>query len=121
MLVLGYAYALWTAVHLPADHVSHHLSPTPVTLEGQVLRRAKVGPTEQRSTSRHERSQAETAVFVSGRVRITAYDFEPTVEAGDIVRVRHLRLRQPAVSATQGPSTMVATWHAVAFMRPEAW
>src|SRR5262245_50540189 len=43
-LVLGYAYAVWVAVNLPADHVSHHLSPTPVTLEGQVLRLAKVGP-----------------------------------------------------------------------------
>ena len=34
-------------------------------------------------------------VPISGRVRVTAYDFEPTVEAGDIVRIRHLRLRQP--------------------------
>ena len=29
-------------------------------------------------------------------VRVTAYDFEPTVEAGDVVRIRHLRLRQPS-------------------------
>ena len=98
MLVLGYAYALWTAVYLPADHVSHHLSPTPVTLEGQVLRRAKVGPN--RTTldlSARALTTVETAVVpVSGRVRVTAYDFEPTVEAGDIVRIRHLRLRQPS-------------------------
>ena len=35
-------------------------------------------------------------VPVSGRVRVTAYDFEPAVEAGDVVRIHHLRLRQPS-------------------------
>jgi predicted membrane metal-binding protein len=97
MLVLGYAYALWTAVYLPADHVSHHLSPTPVTLEGQVLRLAKVGPNRTALDLSARALTAETAgVPVSGRVRVTAYDFEPMVEAGDIVRIHHLRLRRPS-------------------------
>lgn len=97
MLVLGYAYALWTAVYLPADHVSHHLSPTPVTLEGQVLRLAKGGPNRTTLDLSAQVLTVETAVVpVSGRVRVTAYDFEPAVEAGDIVRIRHLRLRQPS-------------------------
>ena len=60
-------------------------------------------------------------VPVSGRVRLTAYDFEPAVEAGDIVRTRIIcDCGSPAVSATRGPSTMVATWHAAAFMPPQA-
>jgi competence protein ComEC len=97
MLVLGYAYALWTAVYLPADHVFHHLSPTPVTLEGQVLRRAKVGPNRTMLDLSARALTGDTAVVpISGRVRVTAYDFEPTVDAGDIVRIRHLRLRQPS-------------------------
>ena len=97
MLVLGYAYALWTAVYLPADHVSHHLSPAPVTLEGQVLRLAKVGPNRTTLDLSARALTGETAeVPVSGRVRVTAYDFEPAVEAGDVVRIRHLRLRQPS-------------------------
>src|SRR5262245_6518822 len=44
MLALGYAYTMWRAVVLPPDHISHYLSPTPVTLEGRVLRLVKVGP-----------------------------------------------------------------------------
>jgi competence protein ComEC len=32
---------------------------------------------------------------VSGRVRVTAYDFAPDVEAGDSVRLHRLRLRRP--------------------------
>ena len=97
MLVFGYAYALWSAVYLPADHVSHHLSPTPVTLEGQVLRLAKVGPNRTALDLSARALTAEAAeVPVSGRVRVTAYDFEPMVEAGDIVRMHHLRLRRPS-------------------------
>jgi competence protein ComEC len=96
MLVLGYAYALWTAVYLPADHVSHRLSPTPVTLEGEVLRRAKAGPNRTTLDLSAQVLADETGVVpISGRVRLTVYDFEPLVQTGDVVRVRHLRLRRP--------------------------
>jgi competence protein ComEC len=96
MLVLGYAYTLWSAVGLPADHVLYHLSPTPVALEGQVLRLAKVAPNRTTlDVSARTLGTATAMVSVSGRVRVTAYDFDPAVQTGDSVRLRHLRLRQP--------------------------
>jgi competence protein ComEC len=103
MLVLGYAYTLWTAVYLPADHVSRHLSPTPVTLEGEVLRRAKAGPNRTTLDLAAQVLTDETSVVsISGRVRVTAYDFEPMVQTGDIVRIHHLRLRRPSGSRNPG-------------------
>jgi len=96
-LVLGYGYTWWSAVHRPADDVSHHLGSTPVTLEGQVLRLAKTG---QAKTALDVAAQvlieATSRVPVSGRVRVTVYDFEPAVETGDLVRLHHLRLRRPS-------------------------
>jgi competence protein ComEC len=97
MLVLGYAYTLWTAVYLPEDHVSRHLSSTPITLEGQVLRRVQMGPHRTALDLSARALSGETAVVpISGRVRVIAYDFEPAVAAGDVVRIRQLRLRPPS-------------------------
>src|SRR5688500_11796345 len=44
VLLLGYAFTLWSAVYLPADHVSHHLVAHPVTLEGRLLRAEPASP-----------------------------------------------------------------------------
>jgi competence protein ComEC len=96
-LVLGYGYTLWTAVEPPANDVSHHLGSTPVTLEAQVLGLAKSGP--HRTTldlSARGLIDKTTTVAVAGQVRVTAYDFEPAVESGDIVRIHRLRLRRPS-------------------------
>jgi competence protein ComEC len=96
-LVLGYAYTLWSAVYLPADHVSRHLVPTPITLEGQILRAMKTGQGKTTLDLSARALIADTAVTpVSGRVRLTAADFEPPVEAGDTVRVHRIRLRRPS-------------------------
>jgi competence protein ComEC len=95
-LVLGYGYTLWTAIYLPADDVSHYLDSTPVTLEARVLRLAKAGKAKASlDLSARALSNETTVVPVSGRVRVTAYDFEPAVETGDIVRIHRLRLRRP--------------------------
>jgi competence protein ComEC len=96
-LVFGYGYTWWTAVHRPADDVSRHLRSTPVTLEGHVLRLAKVGQAKMALDLSARTLIDETAtVGVSGRVRITVYDFEPVVGVGDLVRLHHLRLRPPS-------------------------
>jgi competence protein ComEC len=95
-LVLGYGYTLWTAIYLPANDVSRHLGSTPVTLEARVLRLAKVGKAKvSLDLSARAIIDATAVVPVSGRVRVTAYDFEPAVETGDIVRIHRLRLRRP--------------------------
>jgi competence protein ComEC len=97
ILVLGYGYTVWTAVYRAADDVSHYLSSTPVTLEAQVLRLAKVGKAKTAlDLSARALIDETTVVRVSGRVRVTAYDFEPAVETGDIVRLYQLRLRRPS-------------------------
>jgi competence protein ComEC len=96
-LVLGYGYTWWTTGYRPADDVSRHLGSTPVTLEGQVLRLGKVGKTKTTLDLSARALIDETiVVHVSGQVRVTAYDFEPTVETGDVVRIHHLRLRRPS-------------------------
>jgi competence protein ComEC len=96
-LVFGYGYTWWTAVHRPADDVSHHLSSTPVTLEGQVRRLAKVGQAKTAlDLSARTLIDATSTVRVSGRVRVTVYDFEPVVDVGDLVRLHHLKLRAPS-------------------------
>ena len=96
-LVLGYGYTWWTAVYRPADDVSRHLASTPVTLEGQVLRLAKVGQAKTAlDLSARALIDETTKVRVSGRVRVTVYDFEPVVNTGDLVRIQHLRLRRPS-------------------------
>jgi competence protein ComEC len=95
-LVLGYAYALWSMVYLPANHVSHYVGSTPVTLEGRVLRVAKTG--QDRTTLdllARALMDETTVVSVSGRVRITTYDFEPSTQEGDIVQLHRIRLRRP--------------------------
>ncbi len=95
-LLIGYGYTLCTAVSLPANHVSHYLGSTPVTLEGRVLRLAKVGP--HRTTldlSARTLTDDTRMVAVAGRVRVTAYDFEPSTQGGDIVRLHGIRLRRP--------------------------
>jgi competence protein ComEC len=96
-LVLGYGYTLWTAVYLPANDVSRYLGSTPVTLEARVLRLATVGHNRTTLNLSARALMGETAVVaVSGGVRVTAYDFEPAVETGDIVRIHRLRLRRPS-------------------------
>ncbi len=96
-LLLGYGYTLWTVVYLPAHHISHYVGSTPVTLEAQVLRRAKVGPNRTTLDLWARVLGGETAVTqVSGRVRVTAYDFEPAAERGDVVRIQRLQLRRPS-------------------------
>ena len=96
-LVLGYGYTWWTAVYRPADDVSWHLTSAPVTLEGQVLRLAKVGQAKTAlDLSARALIDETTNVRVSGRVRVTVYDFEPVVDTGDLVRIQHLRLRRPS-------------------------
>ena len=97
MLVLGYVYTLWTTGSVPATDVSRYLRPTPVTLEARVLKLGKVGPKRTTLDLSARALIDETAVIpVSGRVRVTVYDFEPMVEAGDIVRIHRLRLRRPS-------------------------
>jgi competence protein ComEC len=96
VLLLGYAWTLWRAVYLPAEHVARHLVAHPVTLEGRLLHAEPASP---------RRTTLDIAVqtlrdgadvkHVSGVVLVTAYDFEPTVRAGDLVRVQRLRLRPP--------------------------
>jgi competence protein ComEC len=104
-LLCGYVYALWSTAHLPADHVSHYLVSTPVTLEGQVLRVAKVGPQRTTLDLLARVLMADVGVVaVSGRVRVTAYDFAPVVDSGDIVRLHRLRLRPPSGSRNPGAS-----------------
>jgi competence protein ComEC len=95
-LMVGYVYTLASAVYLPVDHVSRHLGATPVTLEGQVLGAEKAGPgrTALELAARALIDPAG-ATPVSGRVRITAVDFEPAVHAGDDVRIHRIRLRRP--------------------------
>jgi competence protein ComEC len=95
-LLLGYGYTLWTVGYLPAHHISHSLGSTPVTLEAQVLRRAKVGPNRTTLDLSARALGDETSVVpVAGRVRVTAYDFEPMVATGDIIRIQRVRLRRP--------------------------
>jgi competence protein ComEC len=96
MLVLGYGYALWSAVYLPANQISRYAGSAPATLEGQVLSTVTVGPGRTRLdlTARVFMRDA-TVVPVSGRVRLTGYDFESPVEPGDVVRVHRLRVRRP--------------------------
>jgi competence protein ComEC len=95
--VLGYAYTLWSVVYLPADHISRHLVPTPITLEGQILRSMKTGQGKTTLDLSARALIADTTVTpVSGRVRLTAADFAPAVEAGDIVHVHRIRLRRPS-------------------------
>lgn len=96
-LLLGYGYTWWTAIYLPAHHISHIMGATPVTLEGQVLRRAQTGPNRTTLDLSARALRDETAVRpVSGRVRVTAFDFEPAIEAGDVVRIQRIRLRRPS-------------------------
>jgi competence protein ComEC len=95
-LVLGYGYALWSAVSLPANHISHYLVSTPVTLEAQVLRVAPVGPGKTiLDLSAQVLTDDKTVAHVSGRVRVTAYEFAPSAHEGDIVRLHRIRLRRP--------------------------
>jgi competence protein ComEC len=97
ILLLGYVYTLWSAVYLPADHVSRYLAPTPVTLEGQVLRLVKADPSRTTLDLAAQTLSDDAAVrSVSGRVRVTAYDFAPAVEEGDLIRVHRIRLRRPS-------------------------
>ena len=96
-LMLGYGYTWWTAVHRPADDVSHYLGSTPVTVEGHVLRLAKAGQTKTTlDLSARVLIDEPTKALVSGRVHVTVYDFEPVIEPGDLVRIHHLRLRRPS-------------------------
>jgi competence protein ComEC len=96
-LVLGYGYTWWAAVYRPADDISRYVRSTPATLEAQVLRLAKVGRGKTALDLSARALIGETAmVRVSGRVRVTAYDFEPAVATGDIIRLHHLRLRRPS-------------------------
>ncbi|HXH12063.1 MAG TPA: DNA internalization-related competence protein ComEC/Rec2 [Alphaproteobacteria bacterium] len=95
-LVLGHAYALWSVVYLPTHHISRHLVPTPVTLEGRLLRVAKASDSRTTLDLAAQLWRDDTIERrVSGRVRVTAYDFAPTVEAGDIIRLHRVRLRRP--------------------------
>jgi competence protein ComEC len=95
-LLLGYAFTLWSAVYLPADHISRHLVAHPVTLEGRLLRAEPASPGRTTLDIAAQTLRDTTDVkSVSGLVRVTAYDFEPAVRAGDLVRVQRLRLRQP--------------------------
>jgi competence protein ComEC len=96
-MVLGYGFTWWTAIYRPADDISRHLSSSPVTLQGQVLRLAKVGQAKAAlDLSARVLIDETTKALVSGRVRVTVYDFEPVVGTGDIVRIHHLRLRRPS-------------------------
>jgi competence protein ComEC len=95
-LVLGYGYALWSTAYLPAHHISRFLVSTPVTLEGRVLRVAQSGPDRTMlDLSAQVLTDDQTVVLVSGRVRVTAYDFAPSAQNGDIVRLYRIRLRRP--------------------------
>jgi competence protein ComEC len=95
-LVLGYAYTLCTAVYLPANHVSRFLESAPITLEGRVLRVAKTGADKTTlDLSARALMDGTTVISVAGRVRVTAYDFEPLTQEGDIVRLHRIRLRRP--------------------------
>jgi competence protein ComEC len=97
MLVFGYGYALWSTVYLPAHHLSHYVGSAPVTLEGRMLRVAKVGPDKTMlDLSARTLVDGTSVVPVSGRVRLTAYGFEPPVTTGDVVRLHRLRLRRPS-------------------------
>jgi competence protein ComEC len=94
--IFGYASALWSMAYLPANHVSRFLVATPVTLEGRVLRVVKVSDSRSTLDIAAQALQEGTMTRrVSGRVRVTAYDFAPAVEAGDTVRLHRLRLRRP--------------------------
>jgi competence protein ComEC len=96
-LLVGYGYALWSAVSLPADQIAHVVGPTPVTLEGRVLRVVNGGG-ERTVLDLSARSVMRDAqlIPVSGRVRLTAYAFAPQVESGDVLRLQRVRLRRPS-------------------------
>jgi competence protein ComEC len=96
-LVLGYGSVLWSTPTLASNHVSFYVGPTPVTLEGHVLKAAKIGPDKTiLDLSVRALIDDNTVAPISGRVRITAYDFEPSVASGDVVRLHRLRLRRPS-------------------------
>jgi competence protein ComEC len=96
-LVLGYPYTLWSSLYLPETHLARHLHPTPVTLEGRLLRLVRISD---RRTALDVAAQglrdATGERRVSGLVRVTAYDFAPAAAAGDVVRLHQLRLRRPS-------------------------
>jgi competence protein ComEC len=96
-LVLGHGYVLWGTSSLASNDVSHYVGPTPVTLEARVRNVAKIGPDKTTlDLSARALVDGNTVVPIVGRVRITAYDFEPPVASGDVVRVHRLRLRRPS-------------------------
>ena len=96
-LVLSYGYAIWGTSSLASNHVSHYVGPTPVTLEGRVRKVAKIGPDRTMlDLSAGALIDDDAVVPITGRVRITAYDFEPPVASGDVIRLHRLRLRHPS-------------------------
>ena len=96
-LVLGYGYVLWGTSSLASNHVSHYVGPTPLTLEGRVRSVAKIGPDKTvLDLSARALTDDNAVVPIVGRVRVTAYDFEPLVASGDVVRLHRLRLRRPS-------------------------
>ncbi|HEX2278670.1 MAG TPA: ComEC/Rec2 family competence protein, partial [Candidatus Tectomicrobia bacterium] len=96
-LVLGYGYVLWGTSSLASNHVSHYVGPTPLTLEGRVRSVAKIGPDKTvLDLSARALIDDNAVVPIVGRVRVTAYDFEPLVASGDVVRLHRLRLRRPS-------------------------
>lgn len=95
-LAFGYTYVLWSMVSLPADHVSRVLTTMPMRLEGRVLRLVKVSDSRTTLDLAAQTLRDETTErHVVGRVRVTAYDFVPAVEVGDIIRLHRLQLRRP--------------------------
>jgi competence protein ComEC len=97
VLVLGYGSMLWRTSALAANHVAHYVGSTPVALEGQVRKVTKVGPDKTMlDLSARALIDDNTVAPISGRVRIAAYDFEPPVASGDVVRIHRLRLRRPS-------------------------
>jgi competence protein ComEC len=96
-LVLGYGSVLWRTSWLAANHVSHYVGSTPVALEGQVRKVTKVGPDKTMlDLSARALIDDNIVASISGHIRITAYDFEPKVTSGDVVRIHRLRLRRPS-------------------------
>jgi competence protein ComEC len=95
-VALGYVYALWSIAALPGDHVARLLPAIPVELQGRVVHVAKVSDSRTTLDLEAQALQDETRErHVSGRVRVTAYDFAPDVNVGDIVRLHRLRVRRP--------------------------
>ncbi len=95
-LLLGYAYTLAIAVHLPAAHVSRHLATTPIILEGRLLRVTEVsGGRTILDLAAQTLTDATEVKPVVGRVRLTSYGERPSGQTGDLLRVHRVRLHRP--------------------------